>query len=398
MKITVATTTEQLVSLREEWKILETESRATVFQTWDWTMQWWKVFGSQKGCMAKGLEKGDAVIYAFKSEYALSVYCAWEGPTLIAVVPMVFRKFKQREMGMAGMDDQEYHGPLCRVRHAGILPHLAARIAHDFARSEAMTLDVRGITSHDRFASMLGAELSDLPMTRIPYSHCPVLDLQAWSRQGVSGRIRRMLAKGERAAESLKDRLWIGPLDHDRASASADHLIDILKGRWQDKGVYSVFHVQGHESFFRGLLKGMSEDSIKTFGAVLDDRIAAFAVCLFHGPRCYYWLPGRRADVLDSLPLGHMLISNIIDYAQARGCTHLDFLRGSHPYKLEWGALTEVSDRVVISKDPLGAHTLEGLTYPLGDTIPGHEHLKDHECTRTVIIQEPKDNGLKRIG
>lgn len=386
MRITVATTTEQLIGLREEWQKLERDAHATVFQTWDWNVQWWMVFGLQKGCMAKGLEDGDAVIYAFKSEYALSVYCAWEETSLIAVVPMVFRKFIHREMGMLGMDDQEYHGPLCRIRDDGVLPILAARIAQDFMRSSAMIIDIRGIRPHDRFSSMLGSELPELSSTRIPYSHSPVLDIRSWSPRVVSGRIRRALAKGERAEAVRDGRLWIGLLDHDRASASADHFIEILKGRWQQKGVYSVFHVQGHEAFFRGLLKKMGGDSIKTFAACLNSKIVAFAVCLFYGSRCYYWLPGRRADVLDTLPLGHMLIAKIIDYAQSRGCTHLDFLRGSHPYKLEWGALIEVSERVVISKDSLSGNILDRLSYPLGDSIPGHEAHKDHECTRTVIL------------
>jgi len=151
--------------------------------------------------------------------------------------------------------------------------------------------------------------------------------------------------------------------------------INISKEYWKSLNSFSTFDVIGQKEFVIKLFQNFSVYNMKILTAENENVIIAFVFIFIHDNECFYWIPGRKSGDYSKYNLGNILIDYMVKYCIDNSITKINFLRGRHKYKYLWNAKDDYTYRIIFNNN-----SLENLTFPFGESLPGTDADEDHDC------------------
>ena len=305
MTAAVLDTTEALLALEPEWDALwRATPGATPFQSPQWLLPWWHVFGTDRPRI--GIWRTEGRLTGLLPAYILP-------GTPAKLLPIG-----------AGITDTL--GPL----GTGTTPMLHAVLAR---------AAVDGIDRCDLIETPPNSPLRTAPApagwtaTWSDISACPVLTLP-----GVPAAQRRKLRmsrnRAERAGGYTVHHATTETLARDLAT-----LITLHQSRWTGNGEPGVLADPAVNAFHHRAAPGLLASGLLRLAVLhLNDAPAAVALTLLDRTRIHFYLSGYDTAQAFTSP-GTILLGALLDQAEAEGRTEAHFLRGREAYKYAWGAV-----------------------------------------------------------
>lgn len=305
------TTVEGLHGIRAEWdKLLGECPWATPFQSPEWLIPWWKVFG-----------KGSLMTVAMRSCGALR-----------ALAPLSVDKGLVRLLG-SGISDYLglLIGPSMGEDGAGaLLGYLAARdgwsscVFQELRPSSAllfMRRPLEGLTAtlapgHVCLSVALPATVESFRNERALTGRCG--SKRAW---------RRMEGRGLELKAAADEADVISFLDN---------LFRLHTKRWESVGKRGVLHGPEMRSFHEEAALGFHrKNTLRLYRLSFQGNSLAVLYGFVHRGLYYAYLMGFDPDFAGLSP-GRLILRKAAEDCVANGVTGMDFLRGAERYKYDW--------------------------------------------------------------
>lgn len=305
-----------LEELVPEWRHLwERCPSATVFQSPEWLLPWWRYVGG-----------GTLRVLALRAD-----------GNLVGLAPLFLHIWQgQRQISPVGVSHSDYINFL-------LLPELARQ----------------GLLSVWRHLADLQAEwdLCDLPdippdspLLRVPVpkplqAHlepgevCPVVELTSaeafW--KNLPAHYRRNLRRARRILETT-GAVHIERADRDTVPEFLDVLFRLHEKRWAEKGERGVLADANLQAFHRQAAGCLQERGLlRLYGLFHDHALSGVMYDLAAGQRVYAYLDGFDPELERGSP-GVLLTLFAIQEAIREGRHEYDLLRGKEEHKYMWGA------------------------------------------------------------
>jgi CelD/BcsL family acetyltransferase involved in cellulose biosynthesis len=188
---------------------------------------------------------------------------------------------------------------------------------------------------------------------RSPASVCPVLTL-AGNTEELDQHVRpsrlRHLRTARRRATRRGDCALIEG-DSDNVEALLSELVRLHEARWRKDGEPGVFADSRVAEFHAAALPGLMEHRLaRLYALEIANRTAGVYYGFLWRNRAYAYLCGYDQEFSFESP-GAILIGHAIGEGLREGAREFDFLRGSEPYKYEWGAEDRQNTRRVLARN-----------------------------------------------
>ncbi|HEY8468034.1 MAG TPA: GNAT family N-acetyltransferase [Longimicrobiales bacterium] len=322
--VTEITDPAALEALRPEWaRLWERCPDATPFQSPDWLLAWWNVFGHGR-LLALILRHDDR---------------------LVGLAPLFLDG--DRPSGA------EQQGSVRRVLFlgTGVTDHLDCLLEPGFAEpggeailaylhAHASRWDVLDLHQLRPGSALLRVRPPAGWSERLEQQEsCPVLALPSRSEDlaaagaTLAERVRYYRRRAER----------IAPLRFETAEGRdveprLEDLFQLHGKRWAMRGQPGVLADAAVRAFHRRAAAGLAERGVLRLHALwLGTDLAAVFYGFMHRRRAYVYLAGFEPRFA-SLSVGAVLLGYAIDEAIREGAIEFDFLRGREEYKYRWGA------------------------------------------------------------
>lgn len=338
---------------RRAWDaLLAATARPTPFSRWTFHRAWW-----------------DA--YAATAEARYLVCRRPDSQDVVAIVPLMSRETAPGSQGasvsrpgrtvfMGASYHADYATFLC---HPGDLSAVAEAVACELLRDPVATWDAIDLRRLRHDDPVLGAvegafrgAVADPDLTVTQEDVCPVVTLPGsgdWEEYlGMLGKkarheIRRKLRRAEAAGPVRFRQL---PL----TSASADAFIVLHQARWGEQGLFRETPDGDRSRRFLDRLTTLEAaegpDAQLVLGEVtVGDRVVFATVAFDDGATCYFYNAGMDPGAREYSP-GVTGTAAYLRDRMAAGRSRFDFLRGSEPYKYEWGAVDEPVMQIVVTR------------------------------------------------
>jgi CelD/BcsL family acetyltransferase involved in cellulose biosynthesis len=317
---------DDLQKLKDEWSELASRHpAATVFQLPEWLLTWWEHFGS-----------GELRTWSFREQ------------GLAGLLPCFLHCWQERrQLTLLGTGVTDYLEPLIapeRSREASEL------IARDLEQAQDWDVCVwqdlhepTGLAAISRNPGLKIELQEDTPCSRISIEGS--FD-QYWEARphGLRRNVRRYLKRA-------------GEIDNPEFSVSctADpevlkSLIDLHTARWGRQGESGMVAANRSATFLRNVCKRLSRRGlVRLFSLRFQDKIVAVILGFAYQNAIYGYLSGFDPEY-EALGFGRILLFEAIRYSFDNEFRFWDFLRGTEPYKVEWGATTIRKQRLIIQR------------------------------------------------
>lgn len=314
--------------MEDEWRRLEDQAEATLFQSWDWCDCRLSYYGGGQPLIVKAASKGKTLAIA-----PLLRQRSWFGLPL-------------RRVTFIGTGPSDYGGLLALDPGDAGLPAMAAALAdvkfdlidlHQLSESTALSFKE---ALKDRFnVRVLAQEPTvavELPVDLDAY--LSTLSKKFRSNTVYADRRLRRDFKYEEKQYQAADEL----------PAGMDIFFRLHQQRWLAKRLPGLF-VGGRNRRFHQDLAGRLAlvDRLVLRVAFLDGEPAA-AFYGFKFGRSYSYYLGGFDPALAKYSASTVLIYNLIKEAVAGRAKDFDFLRGQESYKLRWGATAKSLFRLLV--------------------------------------------------
>ncbi|WP_137388452.1 GNAT family N-acetyltransferase [Rhodoligotrophos defluvii] len=325
----------ELPGLVAEWRALwERVPTATPFQHPDWLVTWWEVFAP-----------GDLFV----------VTARW-GDRLVGMAPLY------REVGPLGkrllplgISVSDYLDLL--VDPACAEAGSSALVSH-ILRSDLSWHEWELPELLSGAAGLSLARPSGMQDETVAQSICPVLSLPASVEalaKVIPPRKRRKLRmarnRARRRGPVAIER--IGSEDTDDAFAA---LLEFHRARWHHHGETAVLANARAREFHRMAMRRLNEAGIaRIYRLSITGATAGIYYGFLRGRHAYAYLGGFNPDFAFESP-GTLLIGHAIEQAVRDGAERFHFLRGDEPYKFEWGAAEQWTQRRVFRRVDAHVH------------------------------------------
>jgi CelD/BcsL family acetyltransferase involved in cellulose biosynthesis len=289
-------------ALRAEWSALwDRCPNGTPFQTPEWQLAWWNVFGADKELWLLSIRETGT-------------------RRLVALLPaMILRE--QSKVMLAGVAVSDELDILAEPEFT----QSAAEIFIDHIRNERRRWSQCELSPLPECSPFRpGARVCDVT---------PIVDLA----EPIPSNMRRNLRRYRRRAEKF------GRVEFDSASEQNfdevfNAVIDLHCARWNRRDQPGVmcedavrrFHIPAARALFH---RGMS----RVYAVRIDGRIVAGVYALISRDQMRSYIGGFDPN-LPTLSLGTLAIGHAIDEAKREGARTFNFLRGAERYKGYWGA------------------------------------------------------------
>lgn len=315
--IEIIESTEAFDALRAAWAGLwDRCPAATPFQSPEWLLAWWHAFHPGR----------------------LAAVALREGGRLAGLAPLYIDGPTARPVGASVSD---YLDVL-------IEPELRAEgVARMFERAEWQSCEWPDLPPS---SPLLAAPApAGLDIRTEPAQVCPVAALPPSIGPGLRRNLRRYRERLERSGETV--------FETARDAAGLDDLFRLHGARWAARGGPGVLDSDAVRAFHAEAARGFAARGWLRFYR-LRRRGAPIAVIYAFAcrGRLYLYLGGFDPAWAKFGPLV-LLMGYAFDEALREGLSEADFLRGSEPYKYEWGARDRVTylARIGRSGRPLAA-------------------------------------------
>lgn len=298
----------------------------TPFQLPDWLLTWWRQFGSGELRVLVFRNRGEivGVVPCFRHE--------WEG---------------KRQITLIGSGISDYLDPAIACEFApGILRMLRQALQRDPDWDVCVWQDLR-------HTSMLAAlPFSDSFVTTVkPDTACSETALRGsfeswWAQRphGLRRNIRRYLQK-TRAIGEPEFCVVSEPETHILTA-----LVNLHAARWQKHNQPGMIAANNSAQFLLKICERFARaNMLRLFVLHFKDRIVA-AICAFPYRATLFSYLSAFDPEFETLGFGRLLLFYSFKYAFESGYGSWNFLRGSEPYKFDWGAQRMPKCRVIITR------------------------------------------------
>ena len=310
MTATIIDTEAGLQALAPEWAQLWQQAGSPPFQSPDWLLPWWGVFGTGQPRVA--------VLRA--------------GGKLAALLPMyVLDEAPERKLLPIGVGLSDYCdaliGPAAPAGSASALLHAV------LARAVAEGVTSCTLPDLTPSAALLAANPPpDWTEAALPDTPCPVLTLAggipAGQRRNIRQSRHRAECKGGWSAEIAIDPVTMWQV-----------LTDMHRTRWTELGEPGgVLADPAVLAFHAAAIPRLAASAtLRIYVLRIGGQVAAVYHTLKAADALCFYLSGFDAAYAAASP-GTLLMGHIVDQAAVEGVTELHFLRGAERYKYAWGA------------------------------------------------------------
>jgi CelD/BcsL family acetyltransferase involved in cellulose biosynthesis/glycosyltransferase involved in cell wall biosynthesis len=326
-EVETITTFSRLEELRPAWrKLHELDRRATIFQSPEWLLAWRKHFNGGK----------------------LLTFATWKDDRLAGLAPMfVYPEGGERKLLFLGHGISDHLGVLVAPSHE--TEAAAALIAEVTRRSDEW--DVAELSDLSDESPLLQPQFrDDLDTVRAASEVSPALRLP----DGVS-----------QLEEVIPERRWRKLLYYRRRLQRAgsaqfetandetfeehfDALLRLHESRWQQRAMPGMLADHSIREFHREVASSLLRRGwLRLYSLRLDGSLIASFYGFSDSRTTSYYL-GGFAPEFRALSPGLLIVGHAIEQAVWEGSREFDFLRGSEPYKYEWGAEDRRSNRLTL--------------------------------------------------
>lgn len=312
----------RLYAIEPDWRDLWTRCpAATPFDHPAWMLAWWEQFGSDRPC----------------------AFAVWDGPVLAGFAPFYVlteslpstRSGGERTLllpiGVALSD--RFDALIAPGRDAEIAPLLLERIARAGAACGGAEI----------LPLAAGSPLLTYADTRWDAAPCavsPVLDL-AEGPEPLRASVPRKMWSNIKLARR-RGRQEGGISVHAATEADWPEVLSLLEelhgARWSERGESGLLAGFGVRAFHRAAAPALlAAGLLRLYRLDIGYRPAGALHVLRRGGWAYFYLAGFDPAFSRASP-GTLIVAHAIEEAAQAGVRHIDFLRGSEPYKYEWGA------------------------------------------------------------
>jgi len=361
VKVVLHESLEDVRQFSGEWNRLLGESGSdTIFLTWEWCEAWWKAYGSGK---------------------SLFVISAWEGSELIGIAPLYAeRKWHWgkewtylRFIG-AGSGDSDY---LDFFAKAGLEYSVVEQFL-EFLESASRQWDWIELNGVPQTSPCLAA-ISDLATERewkfiSENIACASLQLpKQWNDYLISLR-PRVRTKVRSALSYFEQHLRAIPTEcssTQEADIWLSQLFEVHTRRWESKSGPGVFQNTARRLFYHDLSHATMRKGWLAFHRLSwGERPLALQFGFQYHNRLYVLQEGYD-PAFKVLRPGIALRSWVVRNGIEQGVEKYDFLEGHARHKLDWGAHSTVSRRIILARKSAAAWisiSLPSLTQSLHST------------------------------
>jgi len=317
--------------------VLQRCPSATVFQTPEWILPWWRHLSGTRVPLTLVASSAD-------------------GP--VAIAPLALQRAAA--------------GRVVRFAATGVSDYLDFVVAQGHEREFAQSLfpfladircdllDLQQVPEHSPCAREIvqAARERGLRVHTEAQEICPAIPLpDTWDdyRAGLGKSMRENVSYYPRmVAKRLGARIE-GP-DSDGIER-LDQVMALHQARWRRRLLPGSFFSRRVQHFHREVAQGMSRrGALAVYSLWVDGWAGAGLYCFEHGDTVFYYSGGFHPALARYSP-GTVLVARAIADAIARGKRRFDLLRGAEPYKYRWGAQDRVNMRIRIA-----APTVSGAT------------------------------------
>ena len=171
-------------------------------------------------------------------------------------------------------------------------------------------------------------------------SPCPLLVLpENGPVSAVLPRAKRRHLNLARNRAKRRGSVEIVAADQHSLREALEHLFRLHRLRWASRGCAGALEPEEVQQFQRETVPALYRAGLlRIFTLSIAGIVAAAHYELIAGPSTFVYLTGFDPDFEFESP-GMILLAHAIETAHAEGRREVDFLRGSEPYKYEWGAV-----------------------------------------------------------
>ena len=339
-------TAEDFAGLAAAWEALhDAAPAASVFTSWLWQYEWWKVYGKDQ---------------------QLRVLVASEGGRAVGILPLYIQAskvagFPVRHLRLVGTGGDTYPddmGPVLAGSSPGEVGRALAQAALRLGGWDIIALgdmDPR-LGFHEAAADearQAGLGLREGVAQRISYIDLPptwdsyLKSASGTRRYRIRSRRRKLAAAGP-----VRFFVWDDPATIDSA---VDQLIALHRKRWDAQGERGSFASRRYNDFHRAVIKAcLARGWLRLYCLELAGRIVAIKYAYRFRNGIYFMQCGFDPE-LASHAVGSVLLGYAVEHAIAEGNSVWDFLRGEYAYKDEWGTGVRNTVSVTVQRRGLAA-------------------------------------------
>jgi CelD/BcsL family acetyltransferase involved in cellulose biosynthesis len=332
LRVNVVSDAEGMVKLAPEWTSLADSCRtATIFQTPEWNIAWWRRFGRVPGKCLRILEMRDA-----------------DG-RLVGLAPLMTSFWfatPLRRISFIGTGTNDYNDVIAA-------PGQEAAVAKSFhgylSKSHGWNIaDLQQLRDGGCLRSAAPGNDDRLRHVDIPQEACPYVTLPPeWpdylARLGKKTRYN--VGYYERTLRKVYE-VEIGPVtDGAQLDDEMERLFELHQRRWNERWLPGVFGGARVQRFHKEAARALLERGrLRLFTLKLDGQTEAALYCFaFNDRMCYY--QGGFEPTLARFSPGTVLTAHAVRQAIEERFPVFDFLRGEEEYKAKWTTESFVNAR-----------------------------------------------------
>ena len=328
MNIKIITTTEEFEQLKDSWQhLFETAGIDSPFLSWEWMFTWWREY-QPKLAAAK-----------------LSIFCAYQGEELIAVLPLF--KHKRKNLSYiqflgTEFESSDYLDLICtedkktdlveqffsnpsvieNLKSADILVFNNIKEGSGFFNAQKWLADTLRSKAYKRRTSVC-------PYFPLPPSVDKVFKSLSKNMRSSLKRQRNKLAKNETIQITLLQ-------DETEIEEGIRHLFRLHSKRFSQKNMSTKFIYEKRGAFHEKMAKVFLPKGWLQFYLIKDNAKPIGALYCYRLAGTMMYMQGGFDPGYANLALGNQIILRAISDAIDGGMQIFDFMRGNEAYKKKW--------------------------------------------------------------
>jgi CelD/BcsL family acetyltransferase involved in cellulose biosynthesis len=328
----VVTSLDDLQSFRTEWEQLErTCFRPNVFQSWNWTIHWLRLYLGNNGLLC---------IIAYDKDIPVAIAPLWVERVRFGGM------FTMRVLQFIGSKEicADYLDFLIAPRRAPeqtkrIWDHLFGPLRkewdvfqyHDVPGQSPSLSVISELTNRDERCVHTDIET----FTVCPYIELP--DSQEEFIAGLNSKQRKNLKTAELSMRKLGEVTLTRCSDTDQVDATLNELIELHQSWWRERGERGSFASDRFREFHRQITRLALEDGTLGLSTLrLDNETIGICYGFVYEGTAFGYIHSVTKVGSTNIGVGRVLMARCIEQAIEAGCHEFDLLRGAEQYKYYW--------------------------------------------------------------
>ncbi len=317
--------------LEGNWRRLEAECEATVFQSWDWCDTWLSHYGRALEPFIVSVSKEQEICGLAPLVKSRS----WMG------IPI-------RRLISIGSGPSDYGGFLTNRADEGLVRALIlAATDTDFDLIDLHQVDE---STASVIKEALGKRLKISVFEQEPTFAVPMPESIDEYLPQLSKKFRKNVIYADRRLRrdfQYEERFYENESEIQEGMA---FFFDLHQQRWRKKRLPGLFFGQKNRKFHLDLANKLASSGTLVLSLSFIDNQPAAAVYGFKYGQSYSYYLGGFDPALSKYSVSSVLIFNLMKKALSENAGVFDFLRGREKYKLRWRAQEKPLYRVVVNK------------------------------------------------